>query len=118
MNSPCHLLEIDFLRAGKSFFPGPALAKGDYFVHLSHALNSRPEGTLWPIRLHQRLPPIAIPLTPVVSDVNLDLQAVVSVAYERAGYDLVIDYRGEPTPRLNPQQQEWAGQLLKSKGLR
>ena len=118
MNSPCHLVEIDFLRGGKSFFPEAAWNKGDYFVHLSRALADRPEGMLWPIRLHQRLPTIAIPLTPNVPDVTLDLQAVVTSAYDRAGYDLIINYRAEPTPALKPQQQEWADKLLKSKGLR
>ena len=118
MNSPCHLVEIDLLRKGKSFLPTTAWDKGDYFVHVSRALVNRPEGMLWPIRLHQRLPTIAIPLTPNVPDVTLDLQAVVTSAYDRAGYDLIINYRAEPTPALKPQQQEWADKLLKSRGLR
>ena len=118
MNSPCHLVEIELLRKGKSLLPATAWDKGDYFVIASRAGKDRPDGKVWPIRLHQRLPTIEIPLTPDVPDVALDLQDVVDVAYDRAGYDLTIDYRAEPTPPLRPQQQEWADKLLKSKGLR
>src|SRR5579872_3890031 len=117
MHSPCHLVEIDLLRNGTSFLPKSVWNRGDYFVHVSRASADRPNGTLWPIRLHQTLPQIKIPLTSEFPDVALDLQAVVNSAYERAGYDLIIDYRAEPTPPLLPQQQDWAGTLLKSKGL-
>jgi hypothetical protein len=118
MNSSCHLVEIDLLRKGKSLLPVSAWDKGDYFVHVSRARIDRPKGKVWPIRLHQRLPTIPIPLTPDFPEVLLDLQAIVDMAYDRAGYDLRINYGDEPTPPLRPQQQEWADKLLKSKGLR
>jgi hypothetical protein len=42
----------------------------------------------------------------------------LNTAYDRAGYDLVIDYRSDPAPMLAPMQAEWADALLKKKGLR
>jgi len=38
--------------------------------------------------------------------------------YDRAAYDLQIDYRSEPVPPLPAHHAEWANELLKSKGLR
>jgi hypothetical protein len=121
MNSPCHLVEIDLLRGGKSLLPVTAWDKGDYFVHVSRAGppgHHRPNGVIWPVRLHQRLPVIPIPLTPDVPEVSLDLQIIVNSAYDRAGYDLAIDYRDEPTSPLRPQPRAWADKLLRSNGLR
>ena len=34
--------------------------------------------------------------------VVLDLQAVLDTAYDRAGYDLEIDYSADPVPPLEP----------------
>jgi hypothetical protein len=38
--------------------------------------------------------------------------------YERAGYDLVIDYNGESVPSLSDTDAAWADALLQEKGLR
>ncbi len=118
MNSPCSLVEIDLLRAGLSFVPAAAWHKGDYFVHVSRAGATRPKGKVWPIRLHQRLPVIAIPLTPDDDDIDLDLQVVFNSAFDHAGYDSINDYRSEPVPPLTRDQAQWADALLKKKGLR
>ena len=66
----------------------------------------------------RRLPVIPIPLKPGDPDARLDLQAVLDAAYDRAGYDLEIDYRSEPNPPLGGELAAWADQLLRSKGLR
>lgn len=73
-----------------------------------------PKGYIWPIQLPQRLPVIAIPLKEGDPDVELDLQAVLATAYDRAAYDLEIDYRSEPTPCLDPVQAAWSNALLVS----
>src|SRR4029077_9491134 len=98
--SPCHLVEIDLLRAGRSFVPAGAWSKGDYFAHVSCAKKNRPQGKVWPIRLHQRLPIIQIPLKPQDEDVNLDLPSILANVYDRARYELIIDYHDDPTPPL------------------
>lgn len=118
MSSPCHWIEIDLLRAGAPLTIVPAsLQPYEYLVHLSRA-GQRPQGVLWPIRLSQRLPVIPIPLRPGDDEAKLDLQAVLNTAYDRAGYDLDIDYRQEPDPPLEGEWAAWADRWLREKGLR
>jgi hypothetical protein len=117
MLSPTHWLEIDLLR-GNRVTPVPRkVGRHEYLVHVSRQ-GKRPQGELYPIRLSQRLPIIPIPLKPEDPDAHLDLQSVLDDAYERAGYDLEIDYRGQPRPPLKAELAAWADQLLRSKGLR
>jgi hypothetical protein len=117
MTSPSHLVEIDLLRAGVAIHTRELLPPADYYVHVSRKVQ-RPKGVVWPILLAQRLPAISIPLRPDDEDVSLDLQEVLSTAYDRAAYDVAIDYRREPVPPLNETQQPWAHTLLQSRGVR
>ena len=117
MDSPSHWVEIDLLRAGRSLDVRRRLRPHHYLVHISK-LDQRPHGALWPIPLSQRLPVIPIPLRPEDADVPLDLQAVLTTAYDRAAYDLEIDYRADPVPPLDGAWAEWADRLLRDKGLR
>ncbi len=117
MTSPSHLVEIDLLRAGVAIHTRELLPPADYYVHVSRKAK-RPKGVVWPILLTQRLPVISIPLRPEDEDVPLDLQEVLNTAYDRAAYDLAINYRREPVPPLNEAQQRWAHALLQSHGLR
>jgi len=112
LESTSHLVEIDLLRAGRRTVTSRKISKCDYFVHVSRN-ERRPRGLLWPISLPQRLPPITIPLLEGDRDASLDLQAVLSTVYDRAGYDLQIDYTKEPpAPPLSAQIGQWARQLL------
>jgi hypothetical protein len=111
MASPSHLVEIDLLRAGVAIHTRELLPPADYYVHVSRKAQ-RPKGIVWPILLTQRLPVISIPLRPEDPDVPLDLQEVLNTAYDRAAYDLAIDYRREPVPPLTESQQRWAQTLL------
>lgn len=111
MNSTSHFIEIDLLRGGEAFGPVEELPRHDYRVHLSRA-NRRPRGMIWPIRLEQRLPIIPVPLLGDDPDAALDLQAVLATAYDRAAYDLEIDYHQPANPPLSPEQAEWAARLI------
>jgi hypothetical protein len=116
MASPSHLVEIDLLRTGVAIHTRELLPPADYYVHVSRKAK-RPKGVVWPILLTQRLPVISIPLRPEDPDVPLDLQEVLNTAYDRAAYDMAIDYRREPVPPLDETQQRWARTLLESRGL-
>lgn len=116
MASPSHLVEIDLLRAGVAIHTRELLPPADYYVHVSRKAK-RPKGVVWPILLTQRLPVISIPLRPEDEDVPLDLQNVLNTAYDRAAYDLAIDYRRAPVPPLNEAQQPWAHALLQRLGI-
>lgn len=118
MNSSCHWIEIDLLRGGTPFTSIPATYRPyEYFIHVSRH-GQRPEGLVWPIRLSQRLPIIPIPLKSGDDDARLDLQAVLATAYDRARYDLEIDYRQEPNPPLEGEWAAWSDRWLREKGVR
>ena len=117
MDSRCHLVEIDLLRGGVGLLAKGTIPPCEYLVHLSRVAK-RPKGLLWPIRLSQRLPVIPVPLMEGDPDALLDLQAVLSTAYDRAGYDLSVDYAREPLPPLSPDWAAWSDRRLKAKGLR
>ena len=93
------------------------VGRSDYLVHVSKN-DMRPRGLLYPIRLPERLPIILIPVKAGDPDARLDLQAALDSIYDRAGYDLDIDYRSEPNPPLSGKLAEWSDRLLRSKGLR
>jgi hypothetical protein len=117
MRSPSHLVEIDLLRAGNGIEVQQALPPHEYLVHVSRFEN-RPKGKLWPIPLLGPLPQIEIPLRSGDAPATLDLQEVVTTAYDRGAYDLDIDYRSDPVPAFSAVHESWADQLLKEKGLR
>ncbi len=111
LHSDTHLVEIDLLRQGEPIYTGERLPPHDYLVHVSrHAM--RPRGTLWPISLTQRLPVIQIPLRNQDADAQLDLKVVLDTAYDRAGYDLVIDYHHPPSIALDEKNANWAKDWL------
>jgi hypothetical protein len=117
MGSPSHWVEIDLLRAGRSLDVRKRLEAHESLVHVSK-VQDRPRGLLWPIRLSQPLPVVRIPLRSEDPDATLDLQAVLSTAYDRAAYDLAVNYRAEPVPPLDAERAAWADRLLREKGLR
>lgn len=117
MTSPSHLVEIDLLRTGEAIHVRELLPPADYVVHVSRK-GSRPKGLVWPVLLKQQLPVIAIPLNAEDPDAALDLQLVLNTAYDRAAYDLEIDYRIDPIPPLKSNAASWASELLRVKGMR
>ena len=118
MLSTTHWVEIDLSRAGRTLPARGRLTQPcDYLVHVSPAL-SRPQGRLWPIALDRRLPVVGVPLKREDADCPLDLQLVLNMVYERAGYDLELDYKREPVPPLGTPWSSWSDRLLKERGLR
>lgn len=118
IRSNSHFIEIDLLRAGEGFPPYEALPPHEYRVHLSR-VGRGPKGTIWPIRLAQRLPPIPIPLRGDDPDTKIDLQAVLGSVYERGAYQMDIDYRSDPpSPQPAPTDMQWIDQLLRETGMR
>lgn len=117
MRSASHYVEIDLLRGGEGLRAREALPTCEYLVHVSRN-GQRPRALAWPIRLSQRLSEVPIPLLPGDPDAPLDLQVVLSSAYERAHYEDRLDYRREPVPPLPHEWAPWADRLLKQKGLR
>lgn len=115
--SPSHLVEIDLLRQGMPLYPREIMPPHDYLIHVSPA-SMRPRSQVWPVCLNQRLPIIPVPLREGDADARLDLQEVLALAYDRAAYDLSIDYKTAPVPPLEPAAAAWADALLQHKELR
>lgn len=115
--SSAHWVEIDLLRQGEAFGFRSRFAEYEYLV-TSLPADLRPDGLAWPIRLTDPLPTIGIPLRKPDADVPLDLQQVLSLAYERGAFEVIVDYRKDPVPPLPPALAKWADALLKKKKLR
>ena len=71
---------------------------------------------LHPIRLADRLPPIAIPLRPRDPKVYINLQALVDRAYASGRYHRRLDYSKPCDPRLDGTDSVWADDLLRRAG--
>lgn len=112
LQSPAHLVEIDLLRDGEPIYTGERFPPHEYLVHVSQR-GQPPKGILWPILVCQRLPVIKIPLLPIDADAELDLGDILNYAYDRAGYDLIVDYHHLP-PRipLSPPTDRWVSEWL------
>jgi hypothetical protein len=107
--SSAHFLEIDLLRGGRRM-PVEGMPRCDYCVLLSRQ-QTRPRAGIWPLELCDRLPVVPIPLREPDPDAHLDLQEVLHAIYDRAHYETYI-YEGAPDPLLEPEDEEWARQLV------
>jgi hypothetical protein len=115
LTSPVHLIEIDLLRSYPRMPFDDPLPPAHYLVMVCKA-GERPRSSVWPISVHQPLPTIPIPLLPPDPSVPLDLGNALRTAYERARYDLRVDYRKPPVPPLSPADATWAAALIGSSG--
>jgi hypothetical protein len=118
--SKVHLVEIDLLRGGEHVTAVPfdlaveACGKFDYHVSV-HRFDERDTFYVYPIRLDQRLPPVAIPLLPGDLPVILDLQSVFDRCFNAGPYLQEIRY-GEDAimPPLDPVEATWAANIVQS----
>jgi hypothetical protein len=118
LESPAHLVEIDLLRGGVHTTAVPLdrlLAQvGPFDYHISVHRSDRFEDFLvYPVRLDERLPEIAIPLLGADPDVPMDLQAVFERAYDTGPYRRRIRYaESAPVPPLRPDQDLWVARVV------
>ncbi len=101
-----HIVEIDLLRSGERPPFVTPLPESPYFVSVSRAEN-RPRVDIWPVSMTEPIPVVAVPLLVPDPDVPLDLSLAVRTIYDRAGYDLRIDYAKPPVPPLLPEEAVW-----------
>ena len=115
--SSTHFIEIDLLRGGESM---PMLSneiKSDYRILVSRS-NKRPQADLYAFNLNENIPKFPLPLREGDREPIVDLQDLINSIYERASYDLVIDYSQEPIPELGEEDKIWVDELLKEQKLR
>jgi hypothetical protein len=89
----------------------------DYHVCIRHFDNWE-DYFVYPVRLAEPLPEIAIPLLPGDPSIPVDLQTIFDRAYDSGPYRRRVPYRDNtPVPPLPPEQAAWATQVLREKGL-
>ncbi len=117
LSSRTHLVEIDLLRGGE---PMPIFGSGiqGYYRILVSRGNRRPRADLYVFNLPDVIPSFGLPLHSEAIEPVIDLQSLLSRVYNRAGYDVAIDYTSEPVPPLSKADAAWADTLLREKGLR
>jgi hypothetical protein len=106
-----NLVEIDLLRAGE---PMPVRGKappGDYRVLISRRWQ-RPRAQLYCFGLRQRIPTFTVPVMQDEPEPALDLTAIVHAVYDRARYDIELDYSQPPDPPLTEADAEWARERI------
>jgi hypothetical protein len=111
------LVEIDLLRAGE---PMPVLGwagQSDYRILISRG-DRRPTAQLLPFSLRQPIPPFLLPLLRGDDEPQVDLGELLHALYDRAGYDLRINYGGAAEPPLQGEDAAWADEVLRAASLR
>jgi hypothetical protein len=110
--SKTSLIEIDLLRTGK---PMPVAIREpverDYRIMISRD-KSRPDAKLLAFGMRQPIPTIPIPLMPKDPEPSLDLNGVLHALYDRARFDLRIDYAKPSVPPLGEEDAEWARAIV------
>ncbi len=107
LSSPVHFVEIDLLRMSPRMPFQDPLPPADYLIMIS-PWGERPDADVWPVHIRQRLPTLPIPLLAPDPPAQLDVEEALRIAYQRARYDLRIDYRQPPEPPLAEAEAEWA----------
>jgi hypothetical protein len=116
MNTEVHWVEIDLLRGGAPSVSDPVVhSTSDYRVFMSRG-DQRLRTRCWPFSVRDALPVIAIPLRGKDPELPLDLGAVFRSVYDRAAYDVSVDYRQPPEPPLEGDDGRWARELLRKRG--
>src|SRR5262249_3364460 len=85
--------------------------EGDYRILVSRGA-SRPRAWLYAFGVRQAIPAIPIPLLPRDPEPSLDLNTVLHALYERARFDLRLDYNKPPSPPLEEEDAAWARDIV------
>ena len=114
--SAAHFVEIDLLRESP---PLPILWRGEqrpghYRILVSRA-DERPRANLYLFNVRDPIPRFALPLRAGDAEPIVDFGKLLAEMYERANYDLTIDYGREPEPPLAGEERAWAKGLVGAK---
>jgi hypothetical protein len=113
--SSAHLVELDLLRGGERLPTVERLTPADYYAFVSRH-RRRPKVEVYRWTLRDRLREIPVPLAGEDTEVSLDLQAVFTTVYDRAGYDYSLDYRRPVEPPLSDADAAWVQEVLAAAG--
>jgi Protein of unknown function (DUF4058) len=116
MISQTHLVEIDLLRAGEAL-PIIGGVASHYRILISPS-SIRSKAHLYAFNIRQPIPSvlgsaIAIPLHQTTT-IALDLQPLLHQVYDRARFELAIDYHQSPSPKLSDEDNSWLSGFIES----
>ncbi|OKH29701.1 hypothetical protein NIES2101_43100 [Calothrix sp. HK-06] len=117
VGSLSNLIEIDLLRNGKSMAIVQNHIQSSYRILVSRS-DFRPKADLYAFNLQNSIPSSSLPLRERDSEPIFDLQNILHNLYDRASYDLVIDYTKDPVPTLLNTDKDWLDKFLRENGLR
>ncbi|MGH9320271.1 MAG: DUF4058 family protein [Vicinamibacteria bacterium] len=106
------LVEMDLLRGGEPMpTMGPAVVS-DYRILVSRP-RRRPKADLIAFGVKDPIPSFPLPLRRGEEEPTVELSRILHALYDRASYDLRIDYRTEPVPPLPTEDSDWAAALCR-----
>ena len=112
LSSASHLVEIDLLR-GDAPMPMQGTAQLAHYHILVSRAEQRPQAELYAATIRDPLPEFPVPLKATDEMVLVNLQAIFSGVYERASYDLRIDYSQPlPPPSFSEADKDWIASLI------
>lgn len=114
LRSFTHLVEIDLLRGWEAM---PVFGNGiqaAYRILVSRE-ERRPRAELYAFSLQDVIPSFPLPLLSGDVEPVVDLQVLLSGVYDRASYDLAIDYSHQPVPPFEEADAAWADVLLRQR---
>jgi hypothetical protein len=113
-----HFIEVDLLRAGQPMAIRGVLQQSGYRILVSRA-PQRPKAELFAFGIQQAIPEFRLPLQSGDAEPVIALSQMLHTLYDRAGYDLRIDYTQAPPPTaLSPDDAAWLDAHLKAAGVR
>jgi len=107
------LVEIDLVRAGESMPVVRGRPASDYSILVSRSW-ARPRADLLPFSVRDEIPSLPVPLRRSEQEPTLEFGEILHGLYDRAGYDLRIDYARAPDPPLREDDAVWAEERLKA----
>ncbi|MFO7538783.1 MAG: DUF4058 family protein [Chloroflexota bacterium] len=111
-----NLVEVDLLRQGERHPIAPTLPPNPYFIFVRR--NNETSLGIWPLDIDKPIPIVPISLLDTDHDIPLDLGQALHNIYDRAAYDLRLDYsEPPPPPDLSPETQNWLDEHLQTQGL-
>lgn len=117
LGTSTHLVEIDLVKMGQPTETIETVPKTDYRILICRG-DRRLYCDLYGFNLPDPIPVAVVPLRAGDREPTLDLYKLLTQLYDRAAFDLAIDYHGDPVLPLTEEDRSWLDRLLQDKELR
>ncbi len=112
-----NLVEIDLIRAGEPMTVFGADRAAHYRILISRG-DRRPLAEFRLFSVRDPIPSFQLPLRPGDDEPSVDIGDILGSLYDRAAYDLTIDYNREPVPSFGEPDRATIDDLLRRAGRR